>query len=74
MDISFAVSVVSRFMQDPRESHWKDEKCIVRYLKGTSILASSIVKELTCWLATLDLTRMVMEMIENDISLTTYLT
>ena len=23
-------------MQDPRESHWKDEKCIVFYLKGTS--------------------------------------
>jgi hypothetical protein len=37
-DISFVVSVVSRFMQDPRESHWKFVKIIVHYLKGTSHL------------------------------------
>ena len=35
-DISFAVSVVSRFMQAPRESHCKVVKCIIHYLKGTS--------------------------------------
>jgi hypothetical protein len=35
-DISFVVSVVSRFMQDPREIHWKEVKHIVRYLKGTT--------------------------------------
>lgn len=34
--ISFAVSVVSCFMQDPKESHWKAVKHIVCYLKGTS--------------------------------------
>jgi hypothetical protein len=35
-DISFVVSVVSRFMQDPKESHWKEVKQIVHYLKGTT--------------------------------------
>ena len=36
LDISFAVSVVSRFMQDPRERHWKVAKCIIYFLTGTS--------------------------------------
>lgn len=34
-DISYAVGLVSQFMQDPRESHWKAAKRILRYLKGT---------------------------------------
>jgi hypothetical protein len=34
-DISFVVSVVSRFMQDPKESHLKATKRIVHYIKGT---------------------------------------
>ena len=34
LDISFVVSVVSRFMQELRESHWKVAKRIVCYLKG----------------------------------------
>ena len=33
-DISFAVSVVSQFMQNPRISHWDAVLRIVRYLKG----------------------------------------
>ena len=34
-DIAFAVGLVSRFSQDPHESHWKAAKHILRYIKGT---------------------------------------
>ena len=34
-DIAFAVGLVSRFSQDPHESHWKAAKRILRYIKGT---------------------------------------
>jgi hypothetical protein len=34
-DIVFVVSFLSRFMQDPKESHLKVAKRIVRYIKGT---------------------------------------
>lgn len=34
-DIAFAVWLVSRFSQDPEESHRKATKCILRYIKGT---------------------------------------
>jgi hypothetical protein len=34
-DISFAVSMVSRFMVEPKELHWKATKKILRYLRGT---------------------------------------
>jgi hypothetical protein len=34
--ISFVVSVVSQFMQDPREIHSKSIKLILFYLKGTT--------------------------------------
>ncbi|KAH9321895.1 hypothetical protein KI387_016534 [Taxus chinensis] len=33
-DISFAVSYLSRFMQEPKICHWKAAKRILRYLKG----------------------------------------
>ena len=33
--LSFAVSLVSRFMQQPHESHWQAAKRILRYLQGT---------------------------------------
>lgn len=33
-DLSFAVSVISQFMQHPRVSHWKAVLRILRYLKG----------------------------------------
>lgn len=35
-DISFAVSVASRYLANPGQSHWKLVKRILRYLKGTS--------------------------------------
>ena len=34
-DISFADSMVSRFMQKPHEIHWTTKKRILRYLQGT---------------------------------------
>jgi hypothetical protein len=34
-DLSYAVVVVSRFMQEPHELHWKDGKRILRYVQGT---------------------------------------
>jgi hypothetical protein len=34
-DISYAVGLVSRFMQEPHELHWKDAKRILRYIRGT---------------------------------------
>jgi hypothetical protein len=34
-DIAFAVNLVSRFMQNPGEIHWKACKRILRYLSGT---------------------------------------
>eukprot|EP00253_Pinus_taeda_P017569 PITA_17569 len=35
LDLSFAVGLVARFMQNPRESHWKAAKRILRYVRGT---------------------------------------
>nr|MDZ8005347.1 hypothetical protein [Nostoc sp. DedSLP05] len=35
LDISYSVGVTSRFMHDPRKSHWVAAKRILRYLKGT---------------------------------------
>ncbi|GJZ50762.1 hypothetical protein Tco_0605277 [Tanacetum coccineum] len=35
-DLAHAVSVVSRFMANPRKAHWKAVKWILRYLKGVS--------------------------------------
>jgi hypothetical protein len=34
-DLSYAVGVVSRFMQESHELHWKDAKCILRYIQRT---------------------------------------
>eukprot|EP00253_Pinus_taeda_P034587 PITA_34587 len=34
-DLSFVVGLVARFMQTPRESHWKAAKRILRYVRGT---------------------------------------
>ena len=31
-DLSFVVGLVARFMQNPRESHWKAAKRILRYI------------------------------------------
>lgn len=35
-DISFGVGLLSRFMEEPKESHWAVAKRILRYIKGTS--------------------------------------
>eukprot|EP01018_Ginkgo_biloba_P011369 Gb_30477 [translate_table: standard] len=34
-DIAYAVSLVSRFMADPKIEHWKTTKRILRYIRGT---------------------------------------
>jgi hypothetical protein len=34
-DIMYATSLVSRFMESPKDSHWKMEKRILRYVVGT---------------------------------------
>ena len=34
--------MVSQFMQDPKEIHWKDTKRIVHYIKGTCQLGINI--------------------------------
>ncbi|MCI23495.1 hypothetical protein A2U01_0044675, partial [Trifolium medium] len=34
-DICFAVGLVSRFMEDPRQSHMKAATRILRYIAGT---------------------------------------
>ena len=37
-DIAYSVGVVSRFMEEPRHSHWKAIKRILRYIRGTESL------------------------------------
>nr|KYP72044.1 Retrovirus-related Pol polyprotein from transposon TNT 1-94 [Cajanus cajan] len=34
-DLMFGVSLISRFMDDPKESHWAATKRLLRYVKGT---------------------------------------
>ena len=34
-DIMYGVSLISRFMKTPKESHWKEGNIILRYLNGT---------------------------------------
>eukprot|EP00253_Pinus_taeda_P017076 PITA_17076 len=34
-DIMYAVNLVSRFMQTPKETHWQEAKMILRYVNGT---------------------------------------
>jgi hypothetical protein len=31
----YGVSLISRFMETPKESHWKEGKRILRYVNGT---------------------------------------
>ena len=35
-DIMFAVSLISRFMETPKSTHWQVEKRILRYITGTT--------------------------------------
>ena len=46
LDISHAVSVVSRYMDRPRKIHWQTMKWILRYLRGTSHVDLVYVKVL----------------------------
>jgi hypothetical protein len=34
-DILYGVSLISSFMETPKESHWKEGKIILRYINGT---------------------------------------
>ena len=34
-DLSFVVGLVARYMQTPHESHWKEAKMILCYVRGT---------------------------------------
>jgi Reverse transcriptase (RNA-dependent DNA polymerase) len=43
-DISFTVGVVSQFMEDPKHSHLKAVKRILRYIKGTEDLGLHYTK------------------------------
>eukprot|EP00253_Pinus_taeda_P008551 PITA_08551 len=36
-DIMHAVSLISRFMEGPKEAHWQEAKRILRYVKGTKM-------------------------------------
>jgi hypothetical protein len=38
-DIAHAVGVVRRYMNNPGKEHWEVVKCILRYLRGTTIHA-----------------------------------
>ena len=35
LDIMYGVSLISRFMETPKESHWKEGKIVLRYVNGT---------------------------------------
>lgn len=35
-DFAFAVSMVSKFMVDPRRQHWEALKWVLRYIKGST--------------------------------------
>jgi hypothetical protein len=36
LDIAYATSFISRFMESPKDSHWKVGKRILRYIAGTT--------------------------------------
>lgn len=38
-DLAFTVTVLSRFLENPHQNHWKAAKRVLRYLKGTKDLA-----------------------------------
>ena len=37
-DIMYGVSLISRFMESPKDSHWQASKIILRYVSGTKDL------------------------------------
>jgi hypothetical protein len=43
-DLSYAMSLVSRYMVNPGRTHWKAVKWIFKYLRGTSMLVCSLTR------------------------------
>ncbi|KAL5580971.1 hypothetical protein UlMin_013413 [Ulmus minor] len=37
-DLSYAISILSRFMSDPKKEHWEAMKWLIRYIKGSTNL------------------------------------
>jgi hypothetical protein len=50
LDLSYAASTVSRFMQEPHEIHWKATKHIPRYVQGTITFGIHYAIESTLYL------------------------
>eukprot|EP00253_Pinus_taeda_P008549 PITA_08549 len=49
-DLSFAVGLVARFMQNPRESHWKAAKRILRYVREAEYRGAVEASKEALWL------------------------
>ena len=46
-DIMYGLSLISRFMESPKHSHWKAGKIIMKYVRGTKdlgIMYSTMIK------------------------------
>jgi len=46
-DLSQAISMVSRYMHDPRRGHWEVVEWILRYIKGTIDVGVVFKKDVT---------------------------
>eukprot|EP00253_Pinus_taeda_P004061 PITA_04061 len=49
-DLSFSVGLVARFMQNPRESHWKAAKRILRYVREAEYRGAMEASKEALWL------------------------
>eukprot|EP00253_Pinus_taeda_P034902 PITA_34902 len=49
-DLSFAVGLVARFLQNPRESHWKAAKRILRYVREAEYRGAVEASKEALWL------------------------
>ena len=66
-DIMYVVSLVSRFMETPKETHWQAAKRILRYVNGTKqygVLYTTT--SILVWLVTLTVIRWEVSMIERS--------
>ena len=59
-NLAFALSLISRFMSNPRREHWNAVKWVLRYIKATTCFGlhykkSKKGKWLSCWLAIMTL-------------------
>jgi len=46
-DLSQAISMISRYMRDPRKGHWEAVKLVLRYIKGTIDVKLTFEKDST---------------------------